>query len=90
MRNEYSIDEQQKLKEFFAACDEMIGGRFILSDVKVAKILKAIASSKTLYDMFANCLLNFNYNREFKNAKTSSKINGGYFVLPSLLFVRCW
>ncbi len=80
---EYSVEEQQKLKEFFAACNEMIDGRFILSDVKVAKILKAIAGCKTLYDLFAKCLLNFNFDREFKNAKTTSKINGGYFVLPS-------
>lgn len=75
--------EKQKLKSFFASVDEMISGRFILSDVKVAKVLKNIASSEVLYNLFAKCLINFNYDSEFARAKVSNKVNGGYFVLPS-------
>lgn len=78
----YSDIEKEKLKNFFASVNEMIGGRFILSDVKVAKVLKNIASSEVLYDMFAKCLVNFNYDAEFERAKVSNRVNGGYFVMP--------
>ena len=78
----YSDVEKEKLKEFFASVNEMIGGRFILSDVKVAKVLKSIASSEVLYDMFAKCLVNFNYDAEFEKAKVTNRVNGGYFVMP--------
>ena len=79
----YSDVEKEKLKSFFASVDEMISGRFILSDVKVAKVLKNIASCELLYNLFAKCLVNFNYDSEFAKAKVTNKVNGGYFVLPS-------
>ena len=34
-------EEKPKIKQFFDAVNEMIDGRFILSDIKVANILKA-------------------------------------------------
>lgn len=79
----YSDSERAKLKEFLMACDEMIGGRFILSDIKISKILKSIADSDILYNLFSKCLINFNFKNEFKNAQSTTKINGGYFVLPN-------
>lgn len=78
----YTDVEKEKLKNFFASVDEMIGGRFILSDVKVAKVLKNIASSEVLYNLFADCLVNFNFDTEFSKAKVTNRVNGGYFVLP--------
>jgi len=79
----YDDTEKKNLKNFFLACDEMINGRFILSDVKVAKILNSIANSNVLYDLFAQCMVDFNYKTEFRNAKVANKVNGGYFVLPN-------
>lgn len=78
----YPDYEVEKIKSFFIACDEMIEGRFILSDIKISKILKAIASSEVLYNTFAQVLNNFKFNEEFENAKSQNKVNGGYFVLP--------
>ena len=78
----YTDIEKEKLKNFFASVNEMIGGRFILSDVKVAKVLKNIASSEVLYNLFARCLVNFNYEQEFSRAKVSNRANGGFFTLP--------
>lgn len=79
----YSDIEKKNLKNFFIACNEMINGRFILSDVKISKILNSIANSNVLYDLFAKCMVDFNYKSEFRNAKVSNKVNGGYFILPS-------
>lgn len=75
--------DQNKIKQFFEACNELIRGKFILSDIKISKMLKAIATCQTLYNLFSTCLLNYNFDREFRNAKVSNKVNGGYFVMPS-------
>ncbi len=75
--------EQKKIKDFFDACNEMIGGKFILSDIKISKILKSIATCETLYKLFEKSLINFNFDREFKNAKVTNRVNGGYFLMPT-------
>lgn len=82
MRN-LAPEEELKLKNFFDACNEMIQGRFILSDIKISKILKTVAESSLLYDLFTKCLINFNFERELRDAKTSNRVNGGYFKMPS-------
>lgn len=79
---QYPESENIKIKNFFDACNEMIQGRFILSDIKISKILKAIANSQVLYNLFAHVLSDFKFKEEFENAKTTTKINGGYFCLP--------
>jgi hypothetical protein len=45
-------------------------------------VLKNIASSEVLYNLFAKCLVNFNFEQEFSRAKVSNRVNGGYFTLP--------
>ena len=80
---EFTTNEKQQLKEFFVACNEMIDGRFILSDIKISKILNAIANSTILYELVAKCMVGFNFKLEFANAKVGNKVNGGYFVLPT-------
>lgn len=79
----FTQNEKNELKQFFSACNEMIDGRFILSDIKIGKILTAIANSNILYDVVARCMTNFNFRTELLNAKVDNKVNGGYFVLPS-------
>lgn len=80
---DFTQNEKTQLKQFFIACNEMIDGRFILSDIKISKILTAIANSTVLYDVVARCMTGFNFRTELLNAKVGNKVNGGYFVLPS-------
>mgnify|MGYP006955103688 CR=1 FL=1 len=80
---DFTENEKTELKQFFTACNEMIDGRFILSDIKISKILTAIANSTVLYDVVAKCMVGFNFRTELLNAKVGNKVNGGYFVLPS-------
>lgn len=74
--------EQKQLVNFFDACNEMINGRFILSDIKIQNILKSVADSALLYDLFSKALINFNFERELADAKTANRVNGGYFNMP--------
>lgn len=89
-----SEEEKFKITAFAEAVDDMINGKFILADIKISKILKAIAQSKELYNLLAECLLNFNFEREFELAK-----NNGYgdksFKMPDesykkIAFVFCF
>ncbi len=66
----WTIEEIQKQNEFLTACDEMIAGKFILSDTKVAKILKCIATNQHLYHLFEKCLIGFDFQAQLeKSAK---------------------
>lgn len=62
-------EELKKIEEFAENCDEMINCKFILADSKIAKILKSIANSKELYGYMAECLLNFDFTKEFGKSK---------------------
>ena len=66
----WTNEEIQKQNEFLTSCDEMIAGKFILSDTKVAKILKCIATNQHLYHLFEKCLIGFDFQTQLeKSAK---------------------
>lgn len=73
------------LKTFFKACDEFTNGRFILADVKISKILRAVANSKEIYNLLAECLINFDFEREFSKCRVQSATGGIAFRLPAEL-----
>lgn len=77
-----SNEELEKIKQFENNCNEMINGKFILSDIKIAKILKSIANSKELYGYIAECLLNFDFGKEFEKAR-GSNFTKNYFKMPT-------
>lgn len=74
--------EKLKLKKFFNACDEMIDGKFILSDIKISAILNSIASCELLYNLFAKSLINFNFSTTLKKCIRNEQVNGGRLQLP--------
>lgn len=82
-----SEEELEKIKQFELCCDDMINGKIILSDIKIAKILKAIAGSKELMAYFAECLLNFDFNKEFEKAK-GIDFTHNYFKMPEEVYKK--
>ena len=88
-------EERDNLAEFFSACNEMIEGRFILSDTKVSNILKSIVKSEILYKLYSDCMVGFKFNRTLDFCKASNPNNGGYFQMPKeekdiVAFVTCF
>ncbi len=65
-----------------ASCDELINGRFIFAENIIAKILQNISDSKEIYDLIAECMQSFNFDREFNRAKVKLPTKDGYFVMP--------
>ena len=87
-----SIEEIAKINNLINSCDELINGKFILSEYKIAKILKDIGESKEVYKLLAECMQNFNFDREFSRAEIT--LPRKKFVLPEepekiLPFVFC-
>lgn len=89
-----TMEEKQNLLDFFSACNEMIEGRFILSDTKVSNILKCVVKSDVLYKLYSDCMTGFKFARTRDFCKASNPNNGGYFQMPSddrdiVAFVTC-
>ena len=87
-------EERENLVGFFNACNEMIEGRFILSDTKVSNILKSVVKSEILYKLYSDCMSGFRFAKTLEYCKASNPNNGGYFQMPSeekdiVAFVTC-
>ena len=70
---------EQSLEAFLSATDELINSKYILADNKVSGILKSIAQSRLLYELFEYVTDGFDY------ATTKSVClvdNGKAFALP--------
>ncbi|MDR1906307.1 MAG: hypothetical protein LBQ27_05300 [Clostridiales bacterium] len=50
-----------------AACRDLMSTKLILSSGKIAEILKVIATNDILKNVVADCMVDFNYERELKN-----------------------
>ena len=45
-------DRYSKIQKFFTACDELVNGTFMLADTRIADVLKAVAGSGELTNLF--------------------------------------
>lgn len=91
-----NITEEEKLKilEFYKSCDDMIDGRFILSDTKVSNILKCVVKSEVLYNLYSHCMVNFKFNDTLERCVAENSSNGGFFAMcdddkETIAFVTC-
>ena len=76
---------REELDAFVERSDELIDSKYILADIKIVNLLKAIASSDTLLALFKNCLTDFDYVSAQKKYLVKSKYlseDKGEFVLP--------
>ena len=76
---------REELDLFIDRTDEFVESKYILADIKIVNILKAIASSETLIALFKNCLTDFDYFEAQKKYLVKNRFQGGdkgEFVLP--------
>ncbi len=80
------LTRREELNLFMERADELIDSKYILADIKLANILKAIASSDTLIAIFKNCLTDFDYAEAQKKYLVKSPYlsqEKGEFILPT-------
>ena len=70
------------LSDFTSSCEEFTSGKFIFAINKITKILKSISNCNELYDLFAECLKDFNYSKELSHAKQKLPTKKGEFIIP--------
>ena len=90
----FTDEERNNLVDFFNACNDMIEGRFILSDTKVSNILKAVVKSEILYDLYSSCMKDFKFDEVLARSVADNVSNGGYFTMSDdnkeiVAFVTC-
>ena len=79
------MDKNEELALFILKADELIDSKYIIADVKIVGLLKAIAASDTLVAIFKNCLTGFDYPSAQSKYLVKSKYlaeGKGEFVLP--------
>lgn len=79
------MEKRDELNEFLAKADELINSKYILADVKIIGLLKAIASSETLIALFKTCLTDYDYEEAKKTYLIKSPYlseDKGEFILP--------
>ena len=80
------MDKREQLDLFLERAQEFIDSKYILADIKIVNLLKAIASSDTLIALFKNCLTDFDYEEAQKKYLVKSQYlssDKGEFVLPA-------
>lgn len=78
-----SNEELTKITQFVAGCNDMIGGKFLLADIKINKLLNMIAGSEELYNYIKECLVDFDFYKEYHKAEIHNRLNDGVFVAPT-------
>lgn len=68
----------EDIKLFTDACDKMTASKFIMIDKRIGDVLKSIAKTDAVFDLIKECMINFNFEMEWK--KATSKI--GYLLPP--------
>ncbi|MBQ7466652.1 MAG: hypothetical protein IJS74_01110, partial [Clostridia bacterium] len=67
-----------ELKPFVEACDKMAASKFIMIDKRVSDVLKSIAKTESVFNLIKDCMINFNFDLEWKKATVKS----GYLTPP--------
>ena len=76
--------DANEINTFVSACNEMIEGKFILADIKISKILRAISSSNDIYNLIAESLINYNFAKEYERIRSINQAeHSGYMELPN-------
>ena len=79
------MDKKEELSVFLLKADELIESKYIIADIKIVGLLKAIAASDTLVAIFKNCMTGFDYEAAKNKYLVKSKYlaeDKGEFVLP--------
>lgn len=80
------MSRREELNVFLERADELIASKYILADVKIVNLLKAIAASEAMVAVFKNCLNGFDFAEAKKKYFVKSKYlnNNKYeYVYPS-------
>ena len=56
------------IDNFLVSIENMLQSKYILIDRRISDILLSIADTKDVYNLIAECMINFDFKQEWKNA----------------------
>lgn len=62
----------EEIKPFLDACDKMTASKFIMIDKRISDVLKSIAKTALVFEVVKECMVNFNFAREWKIATSKA------------------
>ncbi len=86
MTNEKKLEE---IQEFLLSIKNMLESKYILIDRRVSDILRAIAETNSVYNLIAECMINFDFASEWRKST-----EGSFLKLPDtdpkkIAFIFC-
>jgi hypothetical protein len=60
--------ENLDIDEFLVAINNLLGSKYILVDRRISDVLLSIADTKAVYNLIAECMINFDFRSEWKKA----------------------
>ena len=70
------MSDYNSINNFILSCNELIEGKYILADIKIGKILRAISQSDEIYNLLAESLINYDFDKELARIKSMNKREG--------------
>ncbi len=78
------ITQEQSVELFIKNIDEIISTRYVLSQLKISNLLKGIAQSKMLCELFEHCNEGFNFDQVYNSCFQMGKnFADGKYVAPT-------
>lgn len=72
------VSLEQDISKFEQCCNNMLNSKFVMVDKRISDLLNTIAESKFVYNLIAECVVPFNFDREFKLATKLPEV----FIMP--------
>jgi len=76
------MENKESVVNFINACNELVDGKFILADIKISKILRTISESNDIYNLIAESMINYDFDKEFNKAVVKDSAGLEKFQLP--------
>ncbi len=84
-------NEKRKINidNFLVSIDKMLSSKYILIDRRISDILLAIADTSAVYNLIAECMVNFDFMNEWQNATLSNIIKFPVNEQKKISFIFC-
>lgn len=73
---------EESVREFTAACNDLVNSKYILSDMKITAVLQRLAKSKLLYLTLENCMRGFKFRIELDKTRVVDGNGVERIVMP--------
>lgn len=77
------------IDKFIASINDMLASKYILIDRKISEILLSIADTHEVYNLIAECMVNFDFKQEWKLATATNVMKLPAVAEKRISFIFC-